>query len=263
MTREFSQSDRNGINCPHGNISGDCSECKAQHIIEYDGQFLSEFPDELVSDFSEGKHLLKLKPTHETNKGSYYELFKKRDDLTGVANTELSLEYLKISDKYREHNPPFGDDQIQFGYYGGESDYSQEIAAMYYVESDPNQYQLFHRFVSPNHRNKNLGPRLLQQSEVFFKQLADERHEDIVCFANVGQLSVMRFLDRLGYAPPEDQIDLYQDLISHPENYISAQAAEESNYLKDDYQFPKNAKGRAKTDAVRIRFEKSIIGDKE
>jgi hypothetical protein len=91
--------------------------------------------------------------------------------------------------------------------------------------------------------------------------LADTQQEDIICFADVGQLSVMHFLEKAGYSASSDKLNLYQVLQKHPENYISAKIkmAGDAISLNDEYQFPKDVEGRRQEDAVRIRFEKTIL----
>lgn len=259
MNREFPLSEQVLI-CPHGNPYSNCGECSTQGIVEYEGQFLFEFPHELVASFSEHHQISGKEPNYKTNKGFYYKLFEKIDTLVGVPEIIFRFSFLSVDKQYKDLNPPVDKDQFRFGYYDAEQDYNHSIANMEYIEDDSNRYKLFHRFVEPNLRNSGIGLRLLKQSELFLKQLADIQHEDIICFADVGQLSVMRFLEKAGYAPSIAQLELYQDLQTHPENYVSEKIkmAGDAISLNDEYQFPKGITGRRQENAVRIRFEKTI-----
>jgi GNAT superfamily N-acetyltransferase len=210
MKREFSPSEQVLI-CPHGNPHSDCGECSTQGIVEYEGQFLFEFPDELVTSFSEEHQILGKEPNYKTNKGFYYKLFEKMDPLVGVPEVMFRFSFLSVDQQYKDLNPPVDKDQYRFGYYDAEQDYNHSIASMEFIEHGSSRYQLFHRFVDHSVRNLGVGLRLLKQSELFFKQLADIQHEDIACFADAGQISVMRFLEKAGYSPSSDQLELYQD----------------------------------------------------
>jgi predicted GNAT family acetyltransferase len=249
------------ITCPHGNPSIDCTECQAQGIVEYEGQFLLKFPDELVASFSQEHLASGSDPNYKNGKGAHVELFNKVDSLTGIPDLALSLRFVEFKQEDKDVDPTNHQDQFQFRYIDAEQGYQNELALMTFSESGPNQYQLSHRFVNQELRNQGLGLRLLKQSELFFKQLADTQQEDIICFADVGQLSVMHFLEKAGYSASSDKLNLYQVLQKHPENYISAKIkmAGDAISLNDEYQFPKDVEGRRQEDAVRIRFEKTIL----
>ena len=133
---------------------------------------------------------------------------------------------------------------------------------MQFADRGNNYFDLYHRYVSPDFRKRSgLGSRLLAQSEQWFQQLANESNKDIMLSADAGQVSVMKWLVKAGYSPIVNDRVKYEDIVAHPEKYVSAQLADYNH--KDEYLFPKDAKMREHKDVIRITFEKTIKPTKE
>ena len=259
---EYSNSKEKGF-CQHGNNPISCEACKLEGLTEYNGFLVHRFPERIVRGFAEGKIAETAIRKREVENLTLYALMISPDEAVGIPGAQLISFYSKRKPEYIAIAPNAFDEQLHFQYgVTDESGTSHSIAEMQFADRGNNYFDLHHRYVAPNFRKRSgLGSKLLAQSEQWFQQLANESNKDIMLSADAGQVSVMKWLVKAGYSPIVNDRTKYEDIVAHPEKYVSAQLSDYDH--KDEYLFPKDAKIREHKDVIRITFEKTIKPIKE
>lgn len=254
---EYSNSEKKGF-CQHGNNPSSCEACKIEGLTEYNGFLVHQFPERIVRGFAEGKIAEVTIRKREVENQTLYGLMIVPDEGVGIPGTQLIAYYTERTPEYRAKAPNAFDEQLHFQYgFTDQEGANHNIAEMQFADRGNNYFDLYHRYVAPDYRKRSgLGSRLLAQSEQWFQQLANESNKDIMLSADAGQVSVMKWLVKAGYSPIVNDRVKYEDIVAHPEKYVSAQLADYDH--KDEYLFPKDAKIREHKDVIRITFEKTI-----
>lgn len=216
----------------------------------------------IAKRFTEGKLTDHSPIIYESDKSTIYRCFERDESIPGITGTKLRLDYRD----YTEGNPN-RPNQLRFEYTQPSADQPEEertVAEMHLGILDSHTFKLEHRYVRPDLRTRSgLGSRLLKTAEGWLQQVADSSNNVVTIRLQVGQDSVIRWIQKMGYSVQDDQQELLDELTNHPERFVRgdvvlSDASQLDGIIKDAYTFRVDKPGRHMEDAVRLTFEKRI-----
>jgi GNAT superfamily N-acetyltransferase len=156
--------------------------------------------------------------------------------------------------------------QIQFEYVDADRD-DAIVAQMHFQPNADGTLTLGHRYIHADFRGKaGLGSQLYRQTESFFQQIANEKHNDVVVQMQMGQRSVIVWAKKMGFEVLAEYQSVLAELRDHPERFTEDEVfvspeSQSQGIVKDKYIFRKETEGRYMEDAIRITMQKVIQPD--